>query len=257
MLESPFYLDFNSGNSEPAGPPAKWRLPAGVRSVWFDGGNVLYDDTVWRRWMLRLLKNLGLQTHYHGFFRVWDREHLDAVYRGRRSFTEAFEAFLLSLGLSRGQIEEVQAACRARRRELEGNLRPLPGVRGTLGRLVDGGWRLGILCNSEYPAPRLREQLTRCGMGSWFETVISSFDLRAAMPEAECYAAALAAMHLTAAEAAFVGHDPAELAGARAAGMATVAFNGDPDARADCYLNRFEDLEEALARPDASLAAVG
>ncbi len=255
VSQSPFLSQY--GDSEPVRLPLLARLPGGVRGVLFDLGNVLYDDTMWRRWMLRLLQHLGLQTHYRGFCRVWDREHLDAVYRGRRSFAEAFETFLLSIGLSRGQIEEVQAACRARRRELEASARPLPGVRSTLARLVDGGWTLGVLCNSEHPASHLRDHLMRCGMGPWFPSVISSFDLRAAMPDAECYAAALAAMNLAPAEVAFVGHDSAELAGAMAAGIATVAFNFDPDARADCYLNRFEDLLEVLAWPDAPLAAAG
>jgi FMN phosphatase YigB (HAD superfamily) len=249
--------EYVGGHSDSVRLPLLARLPCGVRGVLFDLGNVLHDDTVWRRWLLRLLQHLGLQTHYRGFFRIWDREHLDAVYRGRQTFGEAFAAFLLSLGLSRGQIEEVQAACRARRRELEGSMRPLPGVRSTLARLVDGGWTLGILCNSEHSAPRLREQLTRCGMGPWFPTVVSSVDLQSAMPDAKCYAAALAEMHLTATDVVFVGHDSAELAGAAAAGIATVAFNFDPDARADCYLNRFEDLLEVLPWPHAPLAAAG
>jgi FMN phosphatase YigB (HAD superfamily) len=33
-----------------------------------------------------------------------------------------------------------------------------------------------------------------------------------------------------------------ELAGARAVGMQTVAFNYDQDARADCFIENFSDL---------------
>ena len=73
VSQSPFLSQY--GDSEPVRLPLLARLPGGVRGVLFDLGNVLYDDTMWRRWMLRLLQHLGLQTHYRGFCRVWDREH--------------------------------------------------------------------------------------------------------------------------------------------------------------------------------------
>jgi FMN phosphatase YigB (HAD superfamily) len=76
------------------------------------------------------------------------------------------------------------------------------------------------------------------------------------MPERACYLTALKALHLPAGEVAFVGHDAAELAGAAAAGMPTIAFNFDADARADVYLARFEELLEVI-HPRPLLAAAG
>ncbi|MFH1266784.1 MAG: hypothetical protein ABIK89_13735, partial [Planctomycetota bacterium] len=52
----------------------------------------------------------------------------------------------------------------------------------------------------------------------------------------------LEAMDLPAERVAFVGHDADELAGATRAGLATIAFNYDPDAKADVFLARFEEL---------------
>src|SRR5690348_9183710 len=103
-----------------------------VRGLLFDMGDVLHDATLWRRWLFQLLGRIGLNARYRTLFRVWDEEFLGDVYRGRREYGEAFHAFLLSLGLSRGQIDEVQAASQARKRELELNVRPLPGVRDTV-----------------------------------------------------------------------------------------------------------------------------
>ncbi|MBN2473491.1 MAG: HAD hydrolase-like protein [Pirellulales bacterium] len=229
-------------------------LPQGVRGVLFDMCNVLYDDTVWRRWVLQLLTHMGLHTNYRCFFRVWDREYLDDVHRGARDFCDAFGSFLRSSGLSRGQIDEVQAACQGRRRHLEANARPLPGVKTTLGRLHAAGFVLGVISNSLYPASVLTERLGRFAAGKLFSTVVSSIDLKRTMPDAVCYHAALKAMNLSAGQVAFVGHDPAELAGAAAVGMATIAFNYDPDARADVYLARFDELPEMIpaARPVAA-----
>ena len=234
----------------------KARLPQRIRGVLFDMGNVLYDNTLWRRWVLKLLSHLGLHTNYCCFFRVWDRDYLDDVHCGRRDFREAFEAFLLSAGLTRSQIDEVEAACRARRRQLDQGARPLPGVKSTLKRLDLLGLTLGALSNSEHACSGLRQQLGRLGVGELFATVVSSIDLKRTMPDPACYLTATKGMKLPAEQVAFVGHDTLELAGAAAVGMPTVAFNFDTDAQADVYLARFEDLLEVVG-PPPPLAVAG
>ena len=184
-----------------------------------------------------------------------DRDYLGDVYRGRRPFREAFEAFLLSAGLSRGQIEEIEATCQARRRQQQSSVRPLPGVTTALLRLHGAGLLLGAIGNSEYPASHLRRRLTRFGIEGLFSTVISSIDLKRIMPEKACYLAAIEAMKLPADQVAFVGHDTAELAGAAAIGMPTIAFNFDRDAHADVYLARFEELVDVVCAPRPFAAA--
>jgi HAD superfamily hydrolase (TIGR01509 family) len=212
----------------------------------FDLDDVLYDATLWRRWLVKLLMRLGMQVSYRSFFRTWDREYLDAVYRGHRERGEAFQAFLLASGLSRGQIDEVEAASIALRRELAADARPLPGVRSTLARLKQSGIALGVLSDAEGRAAELSEQLVHLGLGNLFGTVISSFDLERTKPDPACYEAALAGLRLPAERVAFVGHDAEELAGARAVRMRTIAFNNDPEAVADIYLGNFHELLELL-----------
>ncbi len=235
-------------------PPAS--LPRGVRGLLFDFGGVLYDDTVWRRWLLRLLAHVGLHTYYNSFYCVWDRDFATDVYCGRRTFCDAFAAFLRAAGMPSGLIDEVLAACRGLRRDLDESIRPLPGVRCTLARLARMNFVLGILSDSELPADQLRTRLDGFAPFQAFDAVVSSFDLGQTKPAPECYRAALAQMGLTAPEVAFVGHEVAELAGARAVGMATVAVNVGPDAEADIYLDRVDQLADivSLQRP---LAAAG
>ena len=91
-------------------PRQPLRAPRPVRGLLLDACNILYDDTDWRRWLLRLLLRLGLRTEYGPFFRIFDRDYLDAVYRGERPFSDALDAFLISAGLSAGQAEEVHRA---------------------------------------------------------------------------------------------------------------------------------------------------
>lgn len=251
----PRITDASSPSSLRIAPAA---LPHPVRGVLFDMCNILYDDTVWRRWLLRLLTQFGVQTNYRGLFHVWNRDHLDAVHCGRQSFGAALDAFLASIGLSRSQIEELQAASQAQRRQIEESLRPLPCVRPTLSRIVQRQCILGAICNSELPASGLHGRLERFGMAPWFATAVSSIDLGRTMPDAECYRAALKNMGLSAEQTAFVGHDAVELAGATALGMVTIAYNYDPDAQADVYLGRFEELDAVLlASTSPPLAAAG
>ncbi len=226
------------------GPRGPLRAPRPIRGLLLDACNILYDDTEWRRWLLRLLVRLGLRTEYGPFFRIFDRDYLDAVYRGQRPFGDALDAFLISAGLSAGQAEEVHRALDSHRRHRDASHRPLIGVRETLAQLGSAGMKLGVLCNSEHPGEAIRQQLAELLGESPWAAVISSRDLGCTMPDAACYRAALHAVQLPAADAAFVGHDARELRGAAIEGLSTIAFNSDRDARADVYLQRFEDLIE-------------
>ena len=225
---------------------------AEVRAFVFDLGDVLYDATVWRRWLVRLLARLGLRVNYAEFFRAWDRDYLDDVYRGRRIYAEAFEAFLAVNGLSPAQIDEVTAAGHARRRELAIHRRLLPGVLATLGELQASGFALALLCEADCPASQVREELHRLAIGDCFGPITSSFDLGRTKPDPACFEAALAALQLPSQQVAFVGHEARELAAARALGMATVAFNYEPGAEADVHCLHFPELLELVqpSRPE-------
>jgi HAD superfamily hydrolase (TIGR01509 family) len=216
---------------------------------------VLYDATVWRRWLYGLLKHLGLPHDYATLFGRWDRDYLDEVHRGGRDYQEAFVTFLSEVGLGRAEIDEVCAASAARRRAIAASLRPLPGVRATLERLRARGFALGVLSDSEDTAARLRERLQALGISAPLGALVSSFDLRRTKPAPQCYEAVLRAMGLTSGQAAFVGHDAEELRGAAAVGLRTIAFNHEPCARADLYLQRFEDLLEHVVSCDEGTAA--
>ena len=224
-------------------------LPRPVEGLLFDLGDVLYDATLWRRWLLRVLSQLGVHTRYRSFFHIWDHDFLDDVHRGRRELSEAFQAFLRSVGLSPAQIDEVEAACQARRNEWERTARLLPGVKSTLGKLHAAGIVMGVLSDSENPGTLLHQRLDRLGLGGVFKAVVSSIDLERIKPDPVCYRTALHAMGLPGDRVAFVGHDAEELAGAAAVGMPTIAFNYDPDAKADVFITRFEQLLPLVRRP--------
>lgn len=216
--------------------------PVPLTSLVFDLGNVLYDASAWQRWLLQLLNRIGLHTHYEAFFRVFERDYLEAVYRGEREYWDALREFLFAVGLSRGRVEEVLAAGHGKYRELWDDVRPLPGVAATLAQLGSRGVRLGVLCNAGCSAERLTAKLERLGLAKRFAVVLSSHDLHAAKPAAECYLAAISALDAPAESTGFVGHETLDLAGAGLAGMITFAVNHTADAQADVYLERFDQL---------------
>jgi FMN phosphatase YigB (HAD superfamily) len=217
-----------------------------LRGLIFDMADVLYDATAWQRWLLQLLSRLGVQADYRTFYHAWDRYYLVDVQCGRREFNEAFQDFLLANGLTRGQIDEVEAACRIRRTELERDARPFPCVAATLRRLTDDGLSLAVLTNAACPAAELQAKLNHWGLGARFQSVWSSFDLEAAKPAAVCYQTALESLQLGAKQVAYVGHDARSLSGAARIGLRTIAINHESGARADIFVGGFGDLPTAI-----------
>ena len=229
--------------------PSPGRIaPRHVQGLIFDMGDVLYDATVWRRWLCRLLNHMDVGGNYRSLFAIWD-SMLVRAHRGEAEYQPLFREFLVSLGLRPGQIDEITAASDARRRMLEEQTRAYTGVAATLGKLQAAGLRLAVLSDSESTADKLAARLTRLGLGGYFEAVVSSFDLRRTKPDPHCYQAALAAIHSTADNCAFVGHDEDELCGAAAVGLRTFAFNHEPNVTADAYLDRFDGLLDLVAPP--------
>ncbi|HTU26881.1 MAG TPA: HAD hydrolase-like protein [Pirellulales bacterium] len=218
-----------------------------VRGLMMETAGVLYDATLWRRELVRLLARLEVPAMYPAFFERWDREYLIDVERGFRQFEEAFQAFLLSAGLTWGQIDEVEAFARVQRNTCEENLRPLPAVGAALAALDKRGLKLVALCDACQGAAAIEQKIERLGLGGLFQKVVSSFDLGAVRPAAECYAAALAALDLPAEEVAFVGCDRRSLEGAAAYGLRTIAVHGEEQVSADARLESFAEVVELVA----------
>ena len=226
-----------------------------VRGLLFDLDNVLCDATSWWRWLVQLVTRMGLATDYDTFYGTWRTKYLGEVHCGRREQAEALETFLLSEGLSRGQVDEIEAAGQARRRELDREMLPLPGVRKTLAMLEARGMSMGVLADADEPAIGLCQRLARMGIESRFCAVVSSFDLERTKPDAACYQAALALLGLPPEQVAYVGHRSDDVRGAAKAGMPTIAFNYDAGVRANVYLERFNDLLEVLEAAPLRAAA--
>jgi len=237
----------------PIQPVPRLRWP--VEGLLLDACNTLYDATLWQRWLLRVLRRLGLHTTYRCFFHIWKKDYLDAVHRGDREFREAFRGFLQAAGLNRGQILEVTIACQSRRQRWEQETRLLPGVRTTLRRIAGAGAALAVFGDCEHRGEVLRRRLEMMGLDGVLTAVVSSRDIGKTKPDPSCYETALAALNLRAGQVAYVGSDADDLAGAARLGMQTIAFNAAPGVEAQVHIARFAELADLVATPVRRSAA--
>ncbi|MEK6239659.1 MAG: HAD family hydrolase [Planctomycetales bacterium] len=212
----------------------------------FGMSDVLHDDTVWKRWLWRQIRQLGVLQDYDSLWNDWTDRHVPGVYAGRTSFVEALGRFLRALGLASAAVRELQSAATSQRRRSEDHLRPLAGVCLTLQLLHRSGVRLAVVADSDRTGEMLRNRLAKLGGNGVFQTVISSRDVGCAKPDPTGYEAALDSLGVKPAAAGFVGQSRAELQGASDCGLRTIGFNCAPAAAADVYLQGFGDLLEEI-----------
>ena len=217
--------------------------------VIFDAPDVLYDATLWRCRLLRIVHRLGIAADYDQFFAAWDRDYQPDVNCGWREPAEAFQSFLLAAGLTWAQVDEVEAASRIQAQKLDELVRPLPGVVTTVAKLSERQIPLAVWADVSCGSARMTERLERLSLGCYFRQVLTSFDLECAQPSPACYESAVDSLGIAAGEMLYVGHDARHLAGSCAAGLRTAAFNYQADSIADYYLIGFETLLESSNCP--------
>jgi FMN phosphatase YigB (HAD superfamily) len=222
------------------------RRQAPPTAVLFACENVLYDATVWERWLVRLLRHVHVQIDQESFSNHWGQEFLPEIHCGHRAFDEAFRDYLRQLGLARGLIDEVAAASQGRRHEFLREARPLPSIRQTVIALGQQNVALGLLADSDLGAADLEQHLTRLGFGGRFQFLLSSVELGHTKCDPDGYRAAAVRFGRPAERIAFVGNHAHHLAAAARLGMPTIAFNYDDRARADLYLRQFDELAAIL-----------
>ncbi len=135
----------------------------------------------------------------------------------------------------------VEEGVRALRRD-DNTVAIFEGVPETINALKQKGYLLGIITDTAMPFSRKLNWFEEHGFGRVWDLVVSSKEMGVRKPAPSMYEQALQQTGLNADETAFVGHKTRELEGARALGMRTIAFNYDPDAKADAYIEDFREL---------------
>src|SRR4051794_26486676 len=85
LWQTPLSTADNAAITGEIGPP---------RALVFEMENVLYDGTLWQRWLWQLMTRLGWQRDFRSFSSIWHRGYLHDVHCGCREFAEALRSFL-------------------------------------------------------------------------------------------------------------------------------------------------------------------
>jgi HAD superfamily hydrolase (TIGR01509 family) len=118
-----------------------------------------------------------------------------------------------------------------------------PDLPGVLTELRARGVTVGMLTNSIHPDAVKRQWLEQAGIAHLFDLIVSSVDERCRKPDPEIFRRFTARVGLPPEATVFVGHDPSEIEGAKAAGMITVCLRCSCR-QADYVVPRFSEVAE-------------
>jgi FMN phosphatase YigB (HAD superfamily) len=210
-----------------------------IKGIFFDAADVFYrreESTV--AFARRLIREAGYSTQLAPVDESRMEElHLQASRGaiGHEHFWQAYlEAHGVATGDRSGMVRQISDQARV--------VQPIPGAHASVAELKARGFLIGIVTDTIYPLSWKMSWLDQAGVAEFVDVVSCSSDLGLKKPDPAIYLHAVRQASLTVAESAFVGHDSGELAGARAAGLATVAVLYEPGAQADFYASTLMDL---------------
>ena len=216
----------------------------GLQVVFLDIGGVIYDDRVYRRAVLRGLRDLGAAV---------TEEEYEAAYEELRraqgaSFRDALAERFLSSEVGRDEVTRAIAPHWANPPDaLHDDVRPC------LEALVAAGYRLGVIANQP---SEIRRAMVRDGLTAYFEFLGVSDDLGMEKPDPRIFAHALEEIGAEPSACVMVGdrldYDvrPAKAAGMRAVwvlrGEAPVEPSPEQLAEPDAWVHTLAELPATL-----------
>jgi putative hydrolase of the HAD superfamily len=209
----------------------------GIRAIIFDAGDILYYRPGRGFKLKAFLNNLSLD--FVDNDKVEKQALTDQAYTGKITRTEYLTGVLRLYGVT--QPEQICCGLRVMDEE-DNDVHIFEGVACTLMALKKKGYLLGIITDTTNPLHTKLNWFEKGGFGDAWDSIISSYEMGVRKPHPDIYHAALKQLGLIPTQTVFVGHKASELEGARAVGMRTVAFNYDPEAKADIYIDNFSDL---------------
>jgi HAD superfamily hydrolase (TIGR01509 family) len=211
-----------------------------IKGIFFDAADVFYrreESTI--AFARRLICGGGYSTQ----LAPDEASRLDDLHfqasRGAIGHEQFWQAYLEAHGVAPGErlsamVRQIGDQARV--------VQPIPGAHQSVETLKARGFLIGIVTDTIYPLSWKMSWLEQAGVAEFVDVVSCSSDLGLKKPDPAIFVHAVRKANLTVAESAFVGHDAGELAGARRAGLATVAVLYEPTAHADYYATALMNL---------------
>jgi FMN phosphatase YigB (HAD superfamily) len=213
-----------------------------IKAILFDTGGILYHRPRRDRHLSAFLEQHRLRQRQRSVVERALRAATFDVQTGRITRDAFYDAILRMHGV--GDDALFPTGREALLRDAA-DIELFPGVVEMLRLLKDAGCRLGAISDSAHTS---REKIAwlearKVPPGIWSAFVVSS-EVGSTKSEPLIFKRALGLLGTAAAETAFVGHSPVELARAGEIGMLTVAFlPDDPSCRTDRTIGSFYGLE--------------
>ncbi|MCA9174005.1 MAG: HAD family hydrolase [Planctomycetales bacterium] len=164
MSEPTNFAPATSGSPNASGSPGSIASESPPAALLIELCGVLYDDSCWRRWMLQLLTRMGVSTQYAAFYQTWEQEHFGRVCAGEMDYWQGMRAFLRSVGMPPGLLNEACAAGQSRRKQWERSIRPLPTVVDTLRLLQQSDVPVAVIAHASFSRQTAQRKLRELGL---------------------------------------------------------------------------------------------
>lgn len=210
-----------------------------IRALLFDAGDLLYYRAERGKFFGEFLAGRGLALDLEENEADEKYSLRQQAYRGEIGQLDYQKKLLNIYGIT--EPEQIAQGLQALRQD-EDNVQFFEGVRETLIALKEKGYLMGIVTDTANPVHTKLSWFERGGFGHVWDAITSSMDVGARKPDPKIYLSALEQLGIPTEQAVFVGHDQEEIAGAKAIGLKTIAFNFDVDVVADYYVDKFADI---------------
>ena len=216
-----------------------------IQAFIFDVGDILYDASVWRKWLTTELQRFGKDITYPQLVENWERLLVD-VYKGNAEYWAKFSELMMHFGVTSEESAAIEKLAREKGQAVQVDRVPMPGVPETLSALRENDITLVALSDTESGEAGVRKTLNQLEIEKYFDAVVSSFAIGHVKPEPEAFDYAIKATGKSKSACAFVAHDIDELEGAQKHDLLAVGYNYHPDAPADFFIEDFRQLLELV-----------
>lgn len=208
-----------------------------IKAIFFDAGDVLYHRPEKSKTLNEFLEKKNIQTPPN--FEDEKKKLRNLAFSGQMRRHVYYEQVIKLYGIT--APDDIADGVSAMHQD-DAIVEIIPGAADTIIQLKAQGFLLGIITDTAMPFSKKLEWFDQHGFGRLWDSVISSKDIGICKPSPTLYQMALDQTGVTPEQAVFVGHKTSELEGAKAIGLKTIAFNCDPDADADFYIDQIGDL---------------
>lgn len=212
-----------------------------MKAIFFDANGILYyrEKDKKHYYLKQFLIENKITKPLEEVFTSEMEEINDSALRGQITQEEYLNAILDSFGIKDPSLlKEGQEAIK----KDHGNITLFPMVNCTLKSIKKRGFFIGIITDAAVNKSVKLAWFKEKGLNVSWDTYANSMDLKTRKPDLRMFKYALEEVGVKKEEAIFVGHEAREVNGAKHAGLQTIAFNYDPDVKADYYIDNFEDL---------------